>query len=218
MLPALLALSVPRADAFETLKDTLATYEKAKSCRMRIVHEDSTGLFPGKFEQRLEWKGKRFVLKVSVPRTLGGAGLYAPDFYCDGENVFRHSNGELDFDPLDYPENLSPGWEVVGGLPLMAMMRTRNYTRLWTPPSEFGTLSFRGPVESEWKGHKVRRIRMLIDAGDGAVREMANFLLDREKPRLVGATGPKPDEGGGFTMYLDQEFDIELPDTLGDPP
>jgi len=218
MLPSLLAFLAPAKDAAETLKEVLATYESAKSYRMRVVHRDSSGLFPGAFEQRLEAKGKRFELKVTVPRAAGGEGQSAPDFYCDGENVFTYARGELDFAPLDYPQGVSPGWEVSGGLPLMAMMKTSNYSRLWSPPVAFGTFTFRGPESMEWQGRTVRRIRLLLDTGDGALREMANFMLDEKKALLVGASGPKPAEGGGFAQYLDQEFDIKLPDKLGDPP
>lgn len=219
MLASLLVLAAPQDEALETMKAVLKTYESAASCRMRIVHHDSSGLYPGDFEQMLECKGKRFVLKVTAPNKAGGdQERHAPDFHCDGKNVFRLKNGELDYDPFEYPAGTMPGWEVCGGLPLMAMLKSPNYATLWQPPPGFGKLVFRGPDTTEWMGQPVRRVKMLLDAGDGALREMASFILHSELPLLAGVAGPKESGGIGYAQYLDQEFDVDLPATLGDPP
>jgi beta-lactamase regulating signal transducer with metallopeptidase domain len=69
--------NAPDTPPVKLLKQVWAHYQRLDSFSMRLRHQDSNGLFPGKFTQSLEWKkGGRFALKVTE---RGEAEV--PDYY-----------------------------------------------------------------------------------------------------------------------------------------
>lgn len=216
MYAALVALLAPE-DGLDVLLRTLETYRAARTFRMQIVHEDSSGLFPGAFEQTLSAKGRRFELRVSKPRPDEGPG--APDYFCNGQSVFVLRDGELFEEPLEVPEGRSPGWEVTGGLILSSIVQSNAVRALAKTREAKPAWEWRMPEPDEWHGADVWRISVLQPDGEGTKRSVATLYLDSSRKRLVGFTwAPGGKLKQGSARYLGQEFDVALPDTVGDPP
>lgn len=78
-ITALIDRTTPTELPVEQLKAVRDTYQGLQSFSMRIEHQDSSGLYPGRYTQTQRWrKGGRFELLVSdqklnpeLPETLG---------------------------------------------------------------------------------------------------------------------------------------------------
>jgi hypothetical protein len=215
MLAALVSI-LAHEDGLDVLQRVLDTYRDSRSFRMRIVHEHSSGLFPGTFEQTLAARGRRFELRVSQPPSEGAS---PPDYYCNGQAVFLLRGGELFEEPLEVPEDRSPGWEVTGGLILSAIVQSNAARALAKTRESKPAWEWRLPEPDEWKGMGVQRVSVLQDDGEGTKRTVVTLYLDAGMRRLVGFSwSPDGRQKRGSARYLDQQFDVALPDTVGDPP
>ena len=122
---AAVAILLQSDDAWKTLSSVIDGYTKHDTFQCTLVHDNSSGLFPGRYEQSLKWKkGGRFELKVTKPTTFtpreGNPGSVAPDFYSNGKEVTAaFTNRPWTQDEIQHDKNSMPGWEVSTGLLLV---------------------------------------------------------------------------------------------------
>src|SRR5437016_3728633 len=114
MLATLALLSlVPTSTAQDAMMEVRRSYESMQGFSMTIAHHDSSGLFPGEYEQMLSWKkGGVFELKISKP-VSGNPSRKAPDYYCNGKYVWWAGGSSAPgSESVLHDPNSSPGWEV----------------------------------------------------------------------------------------------------------
>src|SRR5712692_648789 len=83
LLASTAAPSPGPATAVDLLKEVRDHYRSLASFSMRIEHQDSSGLFPGRYSQSLRWRrGGRFELLVT-----SRGNTRVPNYYADGRQV-----------------------------------------------------------------------------------------------------------------------------------
>lgn len=174
-------------------------YGSLKRFEATIEHSDSSGLFPGKYTQKLVWTGPgKFTLKVVKPSS---AKVKAPDYIADGQIVKSIQNGKTIRQESAQPRPMtSPGWEVCGGLALALLQKTPSSKMILNTPKEFKLTWKRGPTKS-WKGVAVRELIGSFDK-----KETIHLFFDAAKPAIVGMqslSGPK-----GWMIY--RNIDVKL--------
>lgn len=215
--PLLIAL-LP-TDGWETMAGVLDKYTKHKSLTCHIIHADSSGLFPGTFEQSLAWKsGGRFELKVTKPpvATAGAESRGVPDYYCDGKRVLTvWPSGERSEDKIK-EENSSPGWEVTTGLILMWLMDSPNKNLFTKPPTGI-QFTFALGAEEDWDGSRALPLQVSVEQDGNPVPATASFFMSNDKALFLGYHWEQGGKKGTMTVRS-TVFDKDLPDTLGDGP
>ncbi len=195
----------------ELLRQVRDQYQRLESFSMRIEHQDSSGLYPGKYRQSLQWrKGGRFELRVTEK---GEAAV--PDFFADGQRGLRVlPDGGSRTEPLVPRPNSVPGWEVSGGFILGWLQDTPGTRMLLEPTKEFSIEWSFGP-RLEWRGQKVRE---LVGKLSGGGRERTVSLFVGEGSRDLG--GLEADLNGKLASvrYSEQQKNPQLPPLLGDGP
>lgn len=167
-------------------------YAGLKRFEATIEHSDSSGLFPGKYTQKLVWTGPgKFTLKVVKPSS---AKVKAPDYVADGQIVKSIVKGKTTRQESAQPRPMSsPGWEVSGGLALALLQKTPSSKMILETPKEFKLTWKMGPTKS-WKGVAVRELIGSFDK-----KETIHLFFDAAKPSIVGMqslSGPK-----GWMIY-----------------
>src|SRR5690349_15382533 len=85
-LVTLLLMTSP-PPAVDMLTEVRSHYQNLNTFAMTIEHQNSSGLFPGKYAQTLRWrKGGRFELLVTRPNPDAQA-YKAPDYYANGKEI-----------------------------------------------------------------------------------------------------------------------------------
>lgn len=153
---------------------------------MRIRHHGDSGLFPGDYEQKLQWrKGGVFDLVVTKknPVMPSSPGSICPDFHADGSKVVaRKPDRSLQTEALEPAPNDSPGWEVSGGLIIGWLQRTWSSKMvldgLTGPNGEKVVFQHKWGARQSWRGMRVTEIdhvnegaasEFLMQAGGGEV-------------------------------------------------
>lgn len=221
---ASLALLTPQGDGKALIEQLSKRYGELHSFESTIVHYNSSGLYPGSYEQSLKWKAGKFELKVtkrsdSVPKE-GSVGTTAPDFYCNGREVLyvRDSRIEARNNPVP-DQNSMPGWEVSGGFIISFLQKTRNAQWLLNPPEPF-TLTCKLLEPKEWKGERARPIELMVTKGGDEQVTLVLFVAADEL-RLIGweaklqPGGQSSEETVAWLWYKDQKFNPPLPEDLG---
>lgn len=212
------ALVWSTAPADESLMDQArAFYRSLDSFSMTIEHQDSSGLFPGRYTQSLKWrKGGRFELIVTKPSDYvakaNEPGGVAPDYYCDGKTVVSvHRTGERTSASLRRDPNSTPGWEVSGGPILSWLIDGSIATNLANPPSGWKIETVPGP-DKTWNDTKARTLVLRFSHGSRSLD--AQLYFSTQAPELVGmewSSEGKP----ASVRFLDQKRNPPLPETLG---
>jgi beta-lactamase regulating signal transducer with metallopeptidase domain len=204
--------NAPDTPPVELLKRVRAHYQRLDSFSMRLRHQDSSGLYPGKFSQSLEWKkGGRFVLKV-----LEQGAKLVPDDYADGKQVVTiFPDGRRETTKGVQPEpNFSPGWEVTGGVIMSFLQNTQTGEFLFSPPPG---RSFKWSIGSktEWQGKPVRELVAEITSENRTTR--GSLFVDKATEALLGFEAVSG--GKLYQAIYDQQLENpSLPATLGDAP
>lgn len=218
LVPFIAALVLSSGPADESLMDQARThYRSLDSFSMTIEHEDSSGLFPGRYTQSLKWrKGGRFELIVTKPSDYvpkaDQFGSVAPDYFCDGKTVVSvHRTGGRTSGSLRRDPNSTPGWEVSGGLILSWLMDGSIANNLANPPSGWKIETLPGP-EKTWNDTKVRTLVLRFSQGSRSLE--AQLYFSTQGPELVGMEWSS--EGKTLSVrFLDQKINPPLPETLG---
>ncbi len=205
-------------DGFATLSHVLDGYRGHKSFSCTLVHHDSSGLFPGDYEQQLVWaRGGRFELRVSKkadPKTLTTPGMAAPDYYCDGKRVLVAGPGGSNRIEALGQKNLMPGWEVSGGMILTWIMDTPNKSLFTSPPPGLD-MKYSVEPEREWRGHRVMPILAKVSSGDET--SSIWFYVSTDGKTYYGFDFRMKDYTG-YSEVKDQAFDKPVPSDLGEGP
>jgi AhpC/TSA family len=195
----------------ELLRQVRDHYRSLSSFAMRIEHLDSSGLYPGRYTQRLRWRrGGHFELLVTSK-----GNRRVPDCYADGRQVLwihpdnRWSTGELVPEP-----NTAPGWEVSGGPIVSWLQDTWSGRAYLDPPKEMKVTWQFGP-RVEWRGQRVREIVGTI--GDSHRDSGFSLFVDAQRNLLVGDEN-RFNEKVGWAVYADQQANPAVPATLGNAP
>jgi len=221
MVSILAAMLIPAPSAGESLMDLArAHYRSLDSFAMTIEHQDSSGLFPGRYTQSLQWrKGGRFELIVTKPSDYqpqaDAPGGLAPNYYCDGKTVVSiHRTGERTSRSLSREPNSTPGWEVAGGLILSWLMNGVTAERIANPPKGV-TIEYRAGSARSWQGHAVREV--IVEMSQSGKQLDLHAYFGPERPELLGLEWMHQGKPGAV-HYLHQQANPTLPPTLGDPP
>jgi hypothetical protein len=192
----------------ELLRAVQVHYKNLDGFAMKIEHYDSSGLYPGRFDQTLRWrKGGRFELTISSPDNQK-----VPNFYADGVQTLalypdgRRSIGELRPDP-----NTAPGWEVTGGLIVSWLEHTESCEKVFHPKEGLFVQWELGP-RVQWRDHPVVEIVGVISNQDKL--STLSFFVNPEEKRLIGLETLAGDRTHA-ALYLAQKENPDLPDTLG---
>lgn len=182
--------------------DTMESYAKLDSFSVDIEHDNSSGLFSGKYIQHLDFKkDKGFKLTVTSLQGKERPQNVAPDYYCDGSDVT--TVGRFDGTrPINKDTNTSPGYEVSGGIIMMWLMDSPGKQFFSKPPAgmEIELMSGR---RNTWKDLKVTEIliSVKIDAKDD--KSTLSAFLDADKRKLLGYEWTR-DEKTGTLLYKNQ--------------
>lgn len=219
MLAALLfVVASPQTDAKQVLQDIQAAYRKLDSLSVTIEHHDSSGLYPGDYTQELKWKkGGRFELKVTKlnPKDVASPGSKAPDYFCDGKDVLTiRPDGSRSSRPVNTDPNISPGYEVSGGLIMTILLDSPSGKVIMNPPAALGMTWSLGE-EVEWKGEKGKQLILSIERQ--GQKANGTFYYAEGPLKLLGMEF-KADKQQGWSHYRDEKRNPVLPEKLGDPP
>jgi hypothetical protein len=206
MVPALVAslvLAPPLPSPLETLREVRKNYEALSSFKCRIVHHNSSGLFPGDFEQELSWETPaKFSLKVIKPSK---AKVQAPNYTCDGRNVTSEGGKDAwnGTDPINTDPNHSPGWEVSGGLAMAWLMKTPSADYFMNPPAPI-KLDYAWGKTTKWQGVPVSEVvgSIAVQSEKGTI----SLFLTPDRRYLVGYRYTQG-KFGGHMRYADIQLD-----------
>ena len=88
---ALLLATTTIAAPVDLLQQVRDRYRSLSSFAMQIEHQDSSGLFPGRYTQTLKWRrGGHFELRVASK-----GNRRVPDYYADGKQVLSIQPGNV---------------------------------------------------------------------------------------------------------------------------
>lgn len=189
-------------DAKQVLESVIRNYQDAKEFRAHLTHHNSSGLFPGDYEQDLVWNApKTFTLKVTK---ASKADRTAPDYISDGKTVKSMRSGKLErSDSVEIPDNTSPGWEVSGGMAMSWLMKTQVGSFFLTPPPNF-TVKYRFGDTKEWQGTPVSEIigDFTMDGNPVPI----HIFLNPSRTALVGLSTESP-QLTGYMKYTKISID-----------
>lgn len=202
----------PDVSPKEAFVQTLDTYAKLDSFSADLEHDNSSGLFSGKYQQHLEFKkgkGFRFVvtgLKGSRPDNV------APDYYCDSEVVTTKGKFE-GVRPINKDANTAPGYEVSGGVVMTWLLDSPMKTMFNTPPKGFD-LKFSWGKRTEWHGQKVEEVVLTV-VNEGVTS--ASYFIAPNHKHLVGYEWTR-DGKTGITTYKNQKDNLAVDEKGFVPP
>lgn len=225
VLAVLLLAQIPAAaqtkDAKAVLFETLGHYQTLDSFSATIEHNESSGLFPGKYTSSFCWKkGGHFELLVTKPQVFAADATRkneAPNYYADGTKVTSvYKDGRTTERTLEKEPNTSPGWDVAGGLIMSFLQKTTTEEMFRNPPAQFKMDYSFGDAKT-WQGEAVRDIKISFSAGGQDIP--VHVYLAAEAPKLLGMSAQvQPDKPAGTMYYKDQKENPVLPATLGTVP
>jgi hypothetical protein len=185
------ATALVAPDAKTDLQAVFKSYKSLKSYSVTIESQDASGLYPGHFVLELKWKGdKKFEMKVveETKPAPTASGSSVPSFVSDGANVTTSGAGrETTVRELNTDPNISPGYEVAGGLLMLALLDSPSGKTLFDPPKEF-KIEYSYGNTSEWKATKVKEIVMSLEGG--GQKTAYSVFLSEDGKWLVGAQYP----------------------------
>ncbi len=221
LLLALAALLPLADDPQQAMLGTLDRLAKLDSFAATLVHNDSSGLFPGAFTQELKWKkGGQFELLVTKPNKQklvpDGLGGYAPNYYSNGTDVLSFWQGRAQATGSIKPDpGTSPGWEVSGG-PIVSFLTDTGVSKFYKNPPEHIKLSFTWGERLKWQGEEVREVQMVMTQGD--VTLPISMFLSKDAREFVGYEWETAPKKAGWLHYTHRKENPSLPATLGAPP
>jgi hypothetical protein len=209
-IAALLAVGL-QPTAVDLLKQVRDHYLSLTTFSMRIEHQDSSGLFPGKYTQTMRWRsGGRFELLVTAQDKKK-----VPDFYADGKQVLwirpgnRWTTGGLMPD-----KNTMPSWEVSAG-PIVGWLQDTPSGKMFLDPPKEIPIRWHFGLHTTWHGQTVRELAARM-AGRNDAAGFSLFLDDRR--RLLVGMENRSNAKVGWEMYTDQKMNPPLPSGLGSAP
>ena len=196
--------------------DAMDSYAKLDSLSIDIEHDNSSGLFPGKYHQHLDFKrGKGFKLAVTSLNGQERPKDVAPDFYCDGADVT--TVGRFDgTHPINKDSNISPGYEVSGGLVMMWLMDSPSRQFFSKPPAGM-ELELSTGQRSTWKEIKVAEIVISVKIGGQDDKSTLSAFLDSERKKLVGYEWTREGKTG-WMLYKNQKDNPTVDASTFKPP
>ncbi len=219
MITLALTLLLPAFDEpQQALLDSLSRYATLNSFSATLIHDDSSGLFPGSYIQDLKWKKDgRFELLVTTPNKKklgpGPIGGYAPDYYSDGAMVSSFWKGlPQTTGPFTPPDNTSPEWEVSGG-PILSFLVNTGVAKFYKSPPPGVKLVFAAGERVKWQGEDVREVT--LEMTQGSVTLPIFMFLTKSGREFVGYEWPSSNSKRGFMHYTKRVENPPLPDTLG---
>jgi WD40 repeat protein len=201
-VPLCATAGTPAPAALYLLRQVRDHYQHLSSFSMRIEHENSSGLFPGRYRQTLQWRrGGRFALL-----TLGPAHPKVPDYHADGKHVVWLSPSGMRFvDGLMPDQGTAAGWEVSGGPILSWLQHTPAGNDDVGPEMEWRF----GP-HTRWHGLNVREL-------SGTSRDRPDLpgeslFIDESRKLLLGYENRSQGEPGhpGWALYQNQKLGPSL--------
>lgn len=212
MLTLLAALTILSENPKDVLKTIQEEYQQLNSFSMDIEHHNSSGLFPGSYQQALAWRGRRFELKVTKASDFkpvdSHPGGLAPNYKCDGTSVASNPGSVRE---INTDANSMPGWEVSGGFILSWLMKTPSANFLVEPPKGFAIEYSFGPT-TQWKDLAVNEIILSMSAG-GRKAGMSLYVSPDRKSFLGFES--KEITNPGWAIYRNQRRNPNLPKDLG---
>ena len=180
----------------------MESYSKLDSLSIDIEHDNSSGLFPGKYHQHLEFKrSKGFKLAVTGLQGKERPQDVAPDYYCDGFDVtaigrFKSTK------PINKDTNTSPGYEVSGGIIMMWLMDSPGKQFFSKPPAGMD-IELTAGQRTIWKDLKITEVVISVKMGGQDDESTFSAFLDTAKKKLLGCEWTR--EGKvGTTVYKNQ--------------
>ena len=187
-------------------------YSRLGAFAMHIDHQDTSGLFQGKYSQNLRWrKGGVFEL-VAVSKDVKNE-KDLPNYYASGREVVEVlPNKQKRYSPVALPPGTSAGWETGGGSILSWLQATEAGD--WAIGKKIGqAVSWKFGPRTVWHGLKCRELKL---SGKPAGSRMSIFVDEKDKTLL----GMETDilHKVGWELYSKQDFNPVLPSTLGKLP
>ena len=196
--------------------NTMESYAKLDSFSVDIEHDNSSGLFPGKYHQHLDFKkGKGFKLAVTSLNGQERPKDVAPDFYCDGADVT--TVGRFDgTHPINKDSNISPGYEVSGGLVMIWLMDSPEKQFFSKPPAGMEIDLVPGK-RTMWKELPVSEIVMSVKIGDKDDKSSISVFFDSGKKKLIGYEWTREGKTG-WMLYKNQKDNPAVDASTFKPP
>ena len=196
--------------------DKMESYAKLDSLSIDIEHDNSSGLFSGKYRQHLDFKkGKGFKLAVTSLNGQERPKDVAPDYYCDGTDVTTvgRYDGTM---PINKDSNTSPGYEVSGGIIMMWLMDSPGRHFFSVPPPGM-ELELSTGQRSTWKEMKVAEIVITVKIGGQNDKSTLSAFLDSERKKLIGYEWTR-DGKTGWMLYKNQKDNPPVDASTFKPP
>jgi hypothetical protein len=197
--------------ASDLLRQVRDQYRSLSSFAMRIEHQDSSGLSPGRYTQRLRWRrGGRFELVV-----VSKGNRSVPDYYANGAQVVSIRAGDdRSTRELVPDQNTVPGWEVSGG-PIMGWLQDTWSGRVYLEPTPEMQIVWEFGPRTQWHGQPVREIR---GTAGGERRDAGLSLFVEARRKLLVGIESRANAKEGWDLYADQQINPALARALGDAP
>jgi hypothetical protein len=209
-LALLLATTTP-APPRDLLQQVRDHYRSLSSFAMRVEHQDSSGLFPGRYTQTLRWcRGGHFELRVASK-----GKTRVPDYYADGKQVLSIQPGNVWMTGGLMPDaNTMPGWEVSGG-PMLGWFQNTPSSRFFLDPPGDVKIEWAVGPRTTWRSRPVRELRGKVTREGGG--SWISIFVDPDRKLLIGMEYPLNGKMGSV-LYADQKLNPALPRALGEAP
>ena len=182
----------------ELLQMVRSHYESLNQFSMTIRHQDTSGLYPGSFTQKLAWKrGGPFTLSVVSP-----GNQKVPNFRATGQQVIStYPDGRKLTAGLQIDPNTSPGWEVTGGL-ILSFLQHTPLSEFFLHPPKGMEIAWSYGSRTNWKGMKVKELVATVAGGGHS--EPVHFFINEAGKQLIGFEW-KGNGKLGYAIYSDQQ-------------
>jgi hypothetical protein len=213
LLASTAAPSPGSTTAVDLLKEVRDHYRSLASFTMRIEHQDSSGLFPGRYSQSLRWRrGGRFELLLT-----SRGNTRVPNYYADGRQVLSIRPGNSWSSEALVPDpNTAPGWEVSGGWILGWLQGTPSSQMLVDPPAGM-RVEWRSGPHTTWRSRPARELVATFIHQPQEPGMSLSVFVDAKQPLLLGWEGPFNGKQA-WVQYVDQRLNPPLPSSLGSGP
>jgi len=186
-------------------------YSHLSSFTMHVDHQDSSGLFQGKYSQNLHWL-KKDVFELIASNTDSKNATTLPNYYASGGDVLERIASYPDrHTPVTISTGTVAGWEIGGGYIVSWLQSTPMGESVLRDPARYWTF---GP-RSTWHGLRCRELQRHLRKS-GAQGQMSIFIDDKALTLLGLETHILHKVGWDF--YTKQTFNPTLPAATGRPP
>jgi hypothetical protein len=207
---ASVVLAEDKVDAGEMLRRVLAYYKQLQQATIELERDSEGGKYPGQYNQQLAWSRKQgFDMLVTGTGDDVPQGQRAPNYYRRGNTTwadFGNGGRMRGGVTMSTGAGADGGWDTSGD-PIFNTIEHRPPARFSIDPLNDNNAKYSYGKTQQWRGERVREIRMVKPGTDAASSVSASFYVTPDMQRLVGVQYKRGDNRG-WVHYKSQNLSV----------